>query len=1005
MSDTPLANAECFIETQFPVAKLSVESYKERKANYSQTLTGLGKWWGRKPLVLVRAAILGLLMPASDDPAKDKEIFLKLMTMDQESMRRRKKARVPAEVIHEYTTRGEREKFFQPDSVSWKSDPEIAYAVMSRVESEELFAGVPTALESNVRVGPKKKDTQERLRTIRRIALAAKSDLELRVFDRLPYSRKVEYCLRPEQLTEGPSPESWDEINAHLGTHASSLPELVEELGKLRFGHRPKVGDSFCGAGSVPFEAARIGCDAYGSDLSPVAALLTWAALNIVGGGPEVVEQVRKAQEQIYQEVDRQVSEWGIEHNERGWRADAFLYCVEVRDPESGWMIPLAPSWVIGEKTRTIAKLVPDDAHKRYHIEIHEGVTSEEVRAAKESGTVKDSRLVPPGGGQSTPIDLVRRNLRMWENDDLVPRPDDVFQERLYCIRWVESYVDDKGNERTRRHYQAPTEADLEREHKVFELLQDRFHDWQEKGYIPSRAIEPGAKTDEPIRTRGWTHWHQLFTPRQLLVHGIFQEICDKEIFNKHASVAAILGIARIADWDSKLCRWDSSAANEKVAQTFSNQALNTLYTYAGKAWISLESAWFLNVIDSTLIFSGISEPKDGRVINTIIDCWITDPPYADAINYHELSEYILAWYEYRLKKIFSGWHTDSKRALAVKGNDESFRRSMVDCYKRLVESMPDNGLQVVMFTHQDASVWADLTLILWASGLRVTAAWTIGTETDSALKTGNYVQGTVLLICRKRTEEAPLFMDEVSHLVEDEVMRQLDSMLALEDDSDPNFSDADYQLAAYAAALRVLTAQPIAEINPERELLRERRAGEVSPIEAVIREAVHIASNHLVPKGLDEEVWKSLAPSERFYLKGLEVESHGEYRSGVYQELARGFGVPDYSNLFESGRANQTRLMSASEMQRKYLSTEGFGQSLLRQALFGVYTSAKSEETRDGLNYLRTELKDYWSTKTRLIEILEYLGRLGHVSTMPHWAKDAKAARLLAGAIRNDHV
>src|SRR5690606_29818072 len=43
-----------FIEVQFPVAKLSAESYKERKAGAGQTLTGLGKWWGRKPLVLVR---------------------------------------------------------------------------------------------------------------------------------------------------------------------------------------------------------------------------------------------------------------------------------------------------------------------------------------------------------------------------------------------------------------------------------------------------------------------------------------------------------------------------------------------------------------------------------------------------------------------------------------------------------------------------------------------------------------------------------------------------------------------------------------------------------------------------------------------------------------------------------------------------------------------------------------------------------------------------------------
>ena len=49
------------IETQFPVSKVSKESYKERMAELGQTLTGLGKWWGRKPLVLVRAAIFGAL--------------------------------------------------------------------------------------------------------------------------------------------------------------------------------------------------------------------------------------------------------------------------------------------------------------------------------------------------------------------------------------------------------------------------------------------------------------------------------------------------------------------------------------------------------------------------------------------------------------------------------------------------------------------------------------------------------------------------------------------------------------------------------------------------------------------------------------------------------------------------------------------------------------------------------------------------------------------------------
>src|SRR5659263_721560 len=79
-----------FIEKQFPVSKVSKESYKERKANNGQTLTGLGKWWGRKPLILVRAAILGSLMPASDNPKRDMNIFLKILSMDNEGLVLRK---------------------------------------------------------------------------------------------------------------------------------------------------------------------------------------------------------------------------------------------------------------------------------------------------------------------------------------------------------------------------------------------------------------------------------------------------------------------------------------------------------------------------------------------------------------------------------------------------------------------------------------------------------------------------------------------------------------------------------------------------------------------------------------------------------------------------------------------------------------------------------------------------------------------------------------------------
>ena len=318
---------------------------------------------------------------------------------------------------------------------------------------------------------------------------------------------------------------------------------------------------------------------------------------------------------------------------------------------------------------------------------------------------------------------------------------------------------------------------------------------------------------------------------------------------------------------------------------------------------------------------------------------------------------------------------------------------------------MPDNGLQIVMFTHQDAAVWADLTMILWAAGLRVTAAWTIATETDSALKQGNYVQGTVLLVLRKRTDGEPVFLDEITHEVEAEVRRQLDSMTALEDDSDPNFGDADYQLAAYAAALRVLTARPIYEIDPAKEIGRARPKGETGPVEQLIRNAVKIACDHLVPRGFEPELWKTLSPLERFYLKGIEVESHAEYRSGVYQELARGFGASDYADLLANTRANETRLKSASELGRRLLSGDGFGSTLVRQILFAVHQAAKSEETRAGLNYLKTELPDYWPQRTKIVHILEYLANVRQVAGMADWRQDAAAAALLAGAVQNDHV
>lgn len=938
---------QSLIETQFPIARLSAESYKERKAVSGQTLTGLGKWWGRKPLILVRASILGMLMPASNDAKRDREIFLKILTMD--------------------------------DAGVW----------------------------DRCKPATKRKTSRE-------------------TFDGLLYAERIAECERPEHVP-GPSADAWTEINSHLGTRANSLRELVEQLGRRAFGHSPRVGDSFCGGGSVPFEAARIGCEVFASDLNPVAGLLTWASLNLLGGTKAVQDEAREAQETAFGAADRQITSWGIEHNESGERADAYLYCVQVKPEGSDYFIPLAPSWVVAPKTNVVAKWKYIRGESQLSPEIASVSKSEfdAFTAGRVGETTADSRVIDPfDASRSWAVEALRGpdGLRRWINEDVVPRPGDVFQERLYCIRWI--------NEAGERRYAAPDAADLAREIKVLSLLRERFERWQRDGFIPSARIpDNGCETDRLFRERGWTYWHHLFTPRQLLVHGLIAEAASASS-GRNASAFCLLTMARIANWNSRLCQWlqPQGGGIGGGAGTFANQALNTLFNFSVRPLVSIRSA--LPVIRPSEPITTRSEVQvaDARDVSNTCDIWLTDPPYADAVNYHELGDFFLAWYDKQLIKAFPEWAPDARAELAVRGDGDDFRRSMVEIYKNLSRHMPDNGIQMVMFTHKDPAVWADLGMILWAAGLKATAAWTISTETSiGGMKKGNYVSGTVCLVLRKRTSNEPGFLDEVYPLVEDEVKRQIASMQALDEQAEPNFNDADYQLAAYAAALKVLTRYSTLDgRNVEDEVFSRRERGQKSDFQGVIERALGIACDILIPRGLDS-VWRDLTLTERYYLRALDIESRGERRNGMYEELARGFGVSDIKPLLKSDKANGARMYTASGLAKAHLAQVGgqsldggltsrkgrssgphpFASSALRHLLFAVReTSFSDGNPEPGRQYLRDSFgQTYWTHRERFVVLLDWIVMVGNAAGMDDWRVDSESARILAGRLRNDHA
>ena len=96
-------------------------------------------------------------------------------------------------------------------------------------------------------------------------------------------------------------------------------------------------------------------------------------------------------------------------------------------------------------------------------------------------------------------------------------------------------------------------------------------------------------KTDEPIRARGWTYWHHLFTPRQLLLLGTFINVINGIAQSPKKRVLALLSLGRFCNYNSKLSRWDPTASKEMVLDVFSNQALNTNYNFGSGVIIALE--------------------------------------------------------------------------------------------------------------------------------------------------------------------------------------------------------------------------------------------------------------------------------------------------------------------------------------------------------------------------------------------------------------------------------
>lgn len=999
-----LKDAPALIESLLPVQKISVDSYKEQMAVHGKTLTALGSYWkGRKPLVLNRACVLASLLPATDDPMADLEVFELLMGMDDVSMSKRLGLAKPEEIVR-----------------TAKIANINAYFVVEP-SGHDLPLSAPfdvknyTYVKNGEEVIPKLKWRSD-------ISDTKKHEVATLTFEFDTYFDLATDAKRTEEVSDVVASHIWPRVNEHLGTNAFSFPELMEQLGVMRFGHCPVVADTFSGSGQIPYAAAQLGCDVYASDLNPVACMLTWGAFNIVGASVERQKKIESEQRQLVAKAKAEIDALGIESDGKGWRGKVYLYCLEVTCPSSGWRVPVLPTLVVSKGKSVYAKLVPVAAEKRYDIELVCDATAAEMKAA-EQGTYRKGDVVhivngvehvnsiaSIRGDYTGEIDgkKVKKNkLRLWDKSDVVFRADDIFSERLYAIQWIKELSEvDSGRAPTQ--FRTVTQEDIEREHIVTAYVQKNLAEWQQNGWVPDTRIEPGDETERLYRERGWTHWHHLFNPRQLLVASLYRRYGQPE---------NVFGTLQAVNWNSRLSHWNRAGGGGGiVSQVFYNQALNTFFDYGTRGAVYAE-----NLILNSYNFSPVPTSTAKFVSNEEAakfagkaDVFITDPPYGDAVKYEEILEFFIAWLRKNPPAEFANWTWDSRRELAVKGEDHNFRLSMVAAYKRMAECMPDNGIQILMFTHQDGNIWADMANIVWASGLRVTAAWYLVTETDSALREGSYVKGTILLVLRKRLGAKRTNQGDLAYELEEEVAEQIKRLTGMNDvvtsDSkrakDGNlFEDADLQMAGYAAALKVLTKYSIIDgKDMAQEALRPRVSGQKTLVESLIDFATDTANKMLVPLGLDESVWHDLEPAERFYLKMLEQESHGLNKLDNYQNFAKAFAVRNFSALMASENANKAALKSAKDFGRAEMNQSSeLYQTPTRAVLYALMDLQAQKDLDVVLKGLEQNLKPgaFYSSRDLLVAIARFIGKKVDVMR----PEEASAARVLADGIENQRM
>lgn len=580
----------------------------------------------------------------------------------------------------------------------------------------------------------------------------------------------------------------WENTN-----NPAVLAEAREEIRKSTGGNPPAIYDPFCGGGSIPLEAQRLGLDAYGSDLNPVAVLITKALIEIP---PQFADQAPTNPTAAAKRLKASAYPGSL-----GLADDVLYYGAWMRARAEERIGHLYPKVKLpnGEEAMVIAWIwartvrCPNPAC---------GADMPLVRSFQLSSKPGKEAWVQPE------VDHVSKTVKFQiRTVEGAGHPPTRTRNSAKCLVCTEAIKDPQLRKQAREHGLGTQLLGI-----VAEGERNRAYlSPDQPPPVTVRPEAPWANQPMPDNPRwfsppayGMRTFGDLFTNRQLvamttfsdLVGGAREQAIEDGASEGRANAIATylaLGVDRLADRCSSIASWDSGYT--KIRNTFGRQAIPMTWDFAEGNPFSHSTGNF----ESAIAWIGkaiAATPGHGKALATQGDATLggkqavfsTDPPYYDNIGYADLSDFFYVWLRRSLRFIYPDLFDTllvpkAQEMVATpyrfKGGSAeakaTFERRFGQAMSRIHAGQDPRYPMTVFYAFKQSETeidgededtpgvastgWETMLEGLLRADFQVTGTWPMRSElSNRPIASGtNALASSIVLVCRPRAESAKI--------------------------------------------------------------------------------------------------------------------------------------------------------------------------------------------------------------------------------------------------------